>query len=83
MAHYQLQAFSKGKRGAVHRVKTLTIDETDPHAMAVQYWRLLRSPGCKDLTLRVLDLSAGRGGLAPVVSYEELVRRAGSKLAAP
>jgi hypothetical protein len=77
---YELQAFEKGKRGKLHRIKALTIPSDDPHTMAVEYWRLTHLSHTKYI-IRVLDVSAGRGGLAPVVSYEELVRRAGSILA--
>ena len=78
MSRYELQTFAKGKRGKVHRAKTLTIEENDPHAMAVEYWRLTHSPGCKDYTFRILDHAARSGGLVLTVTYEELVRRARS-----
>jgi hypothetical protein len=77
MSRYELQAFEKGKRGKLHRIKTLTIPSSDAHTMAIEYWRLTHLPHAKYI-IRVLDFAAGKGGLAPVVSYEELVRRAGS-----
>lgn len=81
---YELRGFARGGRngrGPFKRVETLTIQENDPHAMAIHVWRLERTIA-RGWRYEVVDLKAGRRNLAPVVSYEELLRRAGSKVAA-
>jgi hypothetical protein len=74
---YEMRAYVKNRRGRLSRVKTLTIQETDPHAMAIEFWRISRLPGSEYL-LEIRDLGAGRGALCPLVTYEELLRRARS-----
>lgn len=73
---YELRAFVR-RRGRWVRVPALTFEEADAHSMAVEVWRLSRLPG-PPYRLEVRDVSYGIPHLAPVVTYEELLRRAGS-----
>lgn len=73
---YELRAFTRNARGRYVRVKTLTIRERDPHAMAVEMWRLTHIPN--PYCVEVRDLAARKGKLVPLVTYEDLVQRAGS-----
>jgi hypothetical protein len=75
---YELRGFVKNRRGKLTRVKTLTIKGNDPHYMAVEYYRITHGSLPSDWVIQVFDVGAGRGKLAPVVSYNELLQRAGS-----
>jgi hypothetical protein len=72
---YELRAYEKGKRGKLRRVQGLTIQENDPHVMAVEFWRLSHAAS-GPYVLEVRDLATARGPLAPLITYEELVLRA-------
>lgn len=74
---YELRGFTRNTRGRWVRVRTLTIFEDDPHAMALELWRLGRAEG-PPWRLEVRDNAQARGKLVPLVTYEELLRRAGS-----
>lgn len=78
---YELQVFAPGSRPRRQpwvRVKSMTLLHDDPHEIAVTVWRYTHcTPAYRCI---VLDRGAGKGGLCPVVSYEELVRRAGSEV---
>jgi hypothetical protein len=73
---YELQGFARGTRGKFRRVRTLTIREDDPHWMAIEVWRLQRSlPGHWRIEVRDRGERGQHRKLAPIVSYEELLRR--------
>jgi hypothetical protein len=82
MGLYELQVFAppatrRGKKWV--RVKSMTLLSQEPHEVATRVWQYTHcTPPYRCV---VLDRGAGKGGLCPVVSYEELVRRAGSTLA--
>ncbi len=71
---YQLRAFAKTSRGTWTRVKSLTLHNDDPHWMAMEVWRLSRELP-HHWRVEVRDMQYG-AKLAPIVSYEELLRRA-------
>jgi hypothetical protein len=70
---YELRAFTERSKGRWAQVKSLTMLEGNPHDVAIQVWKLTHVP--HPYRVVVVDLAAGRGHLAPVVTYEELVRR--------
>ena len=65
----ELQPFRLGRWV---QVKSLTQLEGDPHDVAIEVWRLTHLPS--PYRVVVVDLAAGRGHLAPLVTYEELAR---------
>ncbi len=71
---YELRAFAKTTRGTWTRVKSLTLHNDDPHWMAMEVWRLSRELP-HHWRVEVRDMQYG-AKLAPIVSYEELLRRA-------
>ncbi len=77
--HYELKVFAPGARGRYVQVKSMHAYMDDPHEVAVTVWRY----GHCTTPYRcvVLDKAAGKGPLAPVITYEDLVRRAGSIVA--
>lgn len=77
---YELRVFSRGKRGALTRVRTATQWSNDPHDMAMAIWRHKHQPEPSDLVYNVVDHSTGTR-LGVVLTYEQLVRRAGSSVA--
>jgi len=79
---YELQGFFLTKRGKRRKngKAAFKVQSNDPHEIAVHMWRIQKeSP--KQFFVQVLDLGAGRAHMIPVVSYEELLRRAGSSTA--
>jgi hypothetical protein len=74
-ARYELRGFVRNSRGRYVRVRSLTIEEDDPHYMALHLWRLSRAQDADNWRYEVRDNGAGRGKLAPLVTYEELLRR--------
>jgi hypothetical protein len=71
---YELRGYAKTRIGTWPRVRSMTFGLDDPHAMAVEYWRLAHSLP-KDWRIEVRDMQYG-GRIAPIVSYEELLARA-------
>jgi hypothetical protein len=78
MHRYELQAHNLTRQGKRYknRKPAFTIASSDPHEIATHMWRIRKESPFYDL--QVLDREVGRAHLAPVVSYEELLRRAGS-----
>ena len=82
-ARYLIRSFAKSeraRRGEV-LVRSMRIWSNDPHYAAVELFRLTRSS--ENLTVsrcryECLDFGEELRGLGVVVSYDELVRRAGS-----
>lgn len=78
---YELRGFclqGSGRKCRYRRIDTLTIHEDDPHWMAMELWRLVhedKARGTSGWRYEVVDLAHAKGHLAPVVTYEELVRR--------
>ena len=69
----ELRAYTERSKGRWVQTKALTRQESDPHSVAIEVWRLTHCPFPYHVV--VVDLAAGRGHLAPVVTYEELVQR--------
>jgi hypothetical protein len=77
---YELRGFCKNRRG-YRPVKGFRLYEDDPHAMAILLWRLEHTDkacGAVGWRYEVVDLKFAKGKLIPLVSYEELIRRAKS-----
>lgn len=80
-ARYELRAFARSprsRRGEVP-VRTYYFWTNDPHAAAVELYRVKRSTLARDWRVEALDHGAApHTRLASVISYDDLVRRAGS-----
>jgi hypothetical protein len=76
-ARYELRALYHGPRGGVTRIRTGTMWSDDPHVMAVALWAHAHREGPRDMKYDVVDHCTGTK-LGVVVTYEELVKRAGS-----
>lgn len=79
---YELQVFAPPARPRAKkwvRVRSMTLLSQDAHEVATRVWQYTHCPSPYHCV--VLDRGAGKGGLYPVVSYDELVRRAGSTVA--
>ena len=82
---YELRALIRARRDlpVFIPIGTLTVEEDDPYAMACQIERIRQHPSAKKFFIEVRDHAAARGKLAPIVSYEELIRRAKRRAAQP
>ena len=79
-ARYELRAFSHGPRGGVTRIRTGTMWSDDAHVMAVALWTHAHEQRPRDMHYDVVDHSTGTR-LGVVVTYDDLIRRAGSVVA--
>ncbi len=80
MHRYELQAFRLTRQGKRYKngKPAFRIASSDPHEVATHMWRIRKESPYYEL--QVLDQEAARGHLVPLVTYEELLRRAGSGL---
>lgn len=76
---YELLVFARNsgrKKPAWVRVKSLCDYYNSAFDVALAVWRYTHVP--QPYKCVVIDRAAGKGTLAPTVSYEELLRRSGS-----
>jgi len=73
MILYELQGFRYTRRGRRRKKPDFTMLFSDHHSAAIALWKA--QSATSEYLIQMLDRAAGQGGLAPVVTYDDLVRR--------